>query len=150
MSTPLDELAQEIDRTRPELQDAAAVLRAAARSVNEVGRLASTLQREAQDCEFDPIAPHVLARLHDLLQRTGYVNLRAGELASRLRELHTGLTDLQADAEALLVARQQPPRAAQQAANALTAQRNAAPDVALVESPVAPGDGGESAEELGP
>lgn len=109
MSTQLDELAQEIERTRPELQDAAATLRAAARSVNDVGRLASTLQREAQDCEFDGVPPHVRPKLQDLLQRTGYVNLRAGELATRLRELHVGLADLQADAEALLTARASAP-----------------------------------------
>jgi outer membrane murein-binding lipoprotein Lpp len=134
MSTQLDELAQEIERARPALQEAVATLRLAARSVNDVGRLASLLQREAQDAEFEGVPNTVRPSLQDLLQRTGYVNLRAGELATRLRELHTGLTDLTGDAEAVLE-------------RTLAAQRAAAPEVAT-DTPTAPSDGAESAEEL--
>lgn len=81
-------------------------LRGAARAINALGALASRVQGAATDADFE--VPREQAaqkqRLQDLLQRTGYVNLRSGDLATKLRDMHQGLLDLAHDVTAVRAA----------------------------------------------
>ena len=88
----LEELRQKAAEAGPLLEATLAALRDAVLSVNSLGLLAGDLQREAVDCEFEPIPPAVRAHLDGrLLQRTGYVSKQAAETGKRLRELAQGV-----------------------------------------------------------
>lgn len=104
MATQLEELLAVIAANTDALAAVNDALRSAARAANDAGRIASLLQREAQDCEYEPVPQPSRDALQSLLQRTGYVNLRAADLANKLREVQRGLRDLTADCERLLAA----------------------------------------------
>ena len=73
-------------------------LRASSRSLNELGAVASRLQGEIEDALFDETDPMVKVALRDnALQRVRFVNEKAAELTQRLRDLITGIRDLQHD-----------------------------------------------------
>lgn len=95
-------LLTELARASTEIAQHLETLRAAARAMNGLGTLASRLQGVATDAEFEVPADHAAGAqcLQDLLHRTGFVNLRSGELAARLRDVHQGVTDLQRDVAA--------------------------------------------------
>ncbi len=89
LAASADELAQHLE-----------TVRAGVRAINALGALASRLQGVAQDAEFDATVPAQRQALQDLLQRTGYVNLRSGDLATKMRDLHQGILDLQGNVAA--------------------------------------------------
>lgn len=86
-----------IGSAETELQSALASLRLAAKAVNDLGALASKLQRDAQDMEYTA-TPEMKALLDgSYIQRTGFVNKRAAEASELLRQLSRGVIDLMAD-----------------------------------------------------
>jgi len=102
-------LITEFDAADAEITQHLETCRAAARAMNALGALASRVQGAAQDAEFDASAPKQRQPLLNLLQRTGFVNLRSGELATRLRDIHQGLMDLRGDVRAARAAFTTPP-----------------------------------------
>jgi hypothetical protein len=94
-------LLSELEASAEELDRHLETLRAAARAVNALGALASRVQGIAQDADFESPTPAQRQRLQDLLQRTGFVNLRSGELATRVRDMHQGASDLRGDVAAV-------------------------------------------------
>lgn len=103
MSKELEELRAKAVEAEPLLEALLAALREATMSVHSLSLLTGDLQREAADCEFETIPAEVRAHLDGrLLQRTGYVAGRAGELGTRLRDLAAGVRSLRADCAALV------------------------------------------------
>lgn len=91
----LQELRQKAAEAGPLLEATLSALRDAALSVNSLALVAGDLQREAADCEFEPIPPAVRAHLDGrLLQRTGYVTKQAATAGRTLRELAQGVRAL--------------------------------------------------------
>lgn len=80
------------------LLETLAALRAAAKCINDLGALASALQREAQDIEYAAVTPELRAFLDgSYIQRTGYVNNASAKVAEQVRLLSRGVSDLMAD-----------------------------------------------------
>lgn len=104
MGKELTELREKAAAADAMCTEVLGALRDATTSVHSLTLLAMDLQREAADCEFEELAPAVRAHLDGrLLQRTGYVTVRATELGRKLRDLAQGVRDLQGDCTQLVV-----------------------------------------------
>jgi hypothetical protein len=83
-----------------QLAESLRALRDAARSVNDLGALASSMQRAAQDIEYAPISDELRSFLDgSYIQRTGFVNQMAAKMAEQMRLLSRGVMDLASDGE---------------------------------------------------
>lgn len=99
-STEETEYVTAISDSESQLADALAGLRQAAKIVNDLGALASTMQRTAQDIEYAPVGAELKSFLDgNYIQRTGFVNKRASEAAELLRQLSRGVVDLMSDGQ---------------------------------------------------
>lgn len=103
MSTALQELHTKAAEAEPLLESALAALRDAALAVHSLALIAGDLQREAADCEFEPLSPALAAHLEGrLLQRVRFTLSRAQQAGDKLRELTAGARSLRQDCADLL------------------------------------------------
>lgn len=103
MSKELQELRTAAVEADPLLTGILTELREASFAIESLGLLAGRLQREATDCEFEPIPPAVQVHLDGrLLQRTRYIASRVAETGKHLRNLALAVRTLQTDAAALV------------------------------------------------
>lgn len=94
MTPELEDATKQADAELDALQEQ---VRAAAKAVNRIAELSSTVQRHAQDAEFTVEAACRSCLDGNLLQRTSFVNTVAADLAGRLRSLAQGIRDLKGD-----------------------------------------------------
>jgi hypothetical protein len=99
--TELETLKRTIAEAQPKLAEAVATIRTVARTVNELGAIASTLQRDAQDAEAGDDLPAEIRAFLDgsLLQRTGSVNTQSAEFAEKSRRLIDAIRNLESDGQ---------------------------------------------------
>lgn len=103
MSKELQELRTAAVDADPQLAELLTQLREAVFAVESLGLLTSVLQREAKDCEFEPIPAEVSVHLEGrLLQRTRYIASRVAEAGKHLRDLAQAVRTLREDAAALV------------------------------------------------
>jgi hypothetical protein len=102
--TESDELTAAIQDAAPKLAEALNALRSAARVINDLGAVASTLQREGQDVEgFGDPSPELRAFLDgSFLQRTGSVNTQSARFAEHVRQLTDAIKNLDSDGQKVI------------------------------------------------
>lgn len=110
----LQELLEQCAAAPSRLERYEAAVRTVLRELNDLVALAATLQKEAADTEFEAVRPDLKAFIDgSLLQRIGFVALRAPQVIATLRPLGQGLRDLRGDCEAMMQrARTEPPAGA--------------------------------------